>query len=181
MEPSAGRFRRSGATASPSSCRIPRCRDFYTLLVLLLAIAPACAAKPSPATTTPEPAAPATASPPSEPVAAEAPPPEPAPPDNSALIAALDALDAAIAGCQGKLGTKQADTCAEPIAIAVGNLAEPIQGSRMAADLAAGRDELQSHADELTKAVKAGKARDKDQHHHLDEITRIATEMRGNL
>lgn len=110
----------------------------------------------------------------------EAPAPaEPAGPDNSALIAALDTLDAAIAGCEGKLGTKKASECADAISPAVDGLAEPLKTSSAATELAASQQELKTHADKLATTAKGGKH--KDQHEHFDNISRIAKDMRSKL
>ena len=148
----------------------------HPILALLLAVAPACAGKSKPPAAEPQPAA----APAPEPVVAEEPAPaEPAPPDHSALITALDALDAAIQGCTGKLGTKKAPECAEAVSAALTGLDEPLQSSSLATELAPGRQELQTHADKLTKSTKGGK--DKEQHQHLDEVTRVAREMRSKL
>ncbi len=146
------------------------------ILALLLAVVPACAGKSKPPAAEPQPAA----APAPEPVVTQEPAPaEPAPPDNSALITALDALDAAIQGCTGKLGTKKAHECAEAVSAAMTGLDEPLQSSSVATALAAGRQELQTHADKLAKSTKGGK--DKEQHQHLGEVARVAGEMRSQL
>ena len=151
-----------------------------SLLVIALAMASACAAKSKSTAASPEPTAGTEPAAVTEPVAAEEPVAEPAAgPDNSALIAALDALDAEIESCHGKLGTKTASECADAISAAVANLGEPIQSSAAAADVAGGHQEIQTHADKLAKAAKGGKH--KDQHHHLDDIARLSKDMRSKL
>lgn len=151
--------------------------------LVLVAMGAACADKPTTtATATPEPAPVTDTAAPTEPVAAEAPEPAPpAGPDNSALLAALDAVDAAIAGCSGKLGTKHATECSDAVTAAVDGLADPIQSSSVATELAASQEQLNTHAGKLAEAAKAGKSKDKDQHAHLEDITELSRDMRGKL
>lgn len=158
----------------------PRANQHHCLLALIIAIAPACASKSKPPPAGPEPT-PAPA-PVAEPVAVEEPPPaEPAGPDNSALIAALDALSVEIEGCHGKLGTKQAGECSTAISTAIAALGDPIKNSTVAAELAGSQQELQTLAEKLAKAVDGSKPAHKEQHKHLDEIARLSKEMRAKL
>lgn len=150
---------------------------FSSYLLALVAVAPACASKVK----TP-PAAPAPApvtEPTPAPVVEEPVPSEPPPPDNSALLTALDALDAALEGCHGQLGTKKANECGAAISAAVAGLNEPIQNSSRAGEFTASQQEVQTMTDNLVKSINAGKH--KEEHKQLDGISKQSKEMRTKL
>ena len=170
------------ASKASSHCRL--------LVVLLLATAcaknkaaPAAPAEPQPATasteTPPPDAAPAPA-PEAEPAPAEpAAPSEPAAPDNSALVAALDAVEAAVEACHGKLGSKQAGECADGLSSAIAGLDGPVSSASNAGDLQAAHQAIKTHGEKLAKAAKGTKH--KDQHHHLDAVAKAAKDLRSKI
>jgi predicted component of type VI protein secretion system len=149
---------------------------FPWYLLALVAVAPACASKAK----TPPAAAPAPVTePPPAPAVEEPVQSEPPPPDNSALVTALDALDAALEGCHGQLGTKKANECGAAISAAVAGLNEPIQNSSRAGEFMASQQDIQTMTDSLAKSISAGKH--KEEHKQLDGISKQSKEMRSKL